>query len=111
VPEGGDAYLLRHVMHDFEDEDCVRILAKVRAAMLPEARVLVLEAPVPVTATPGPGRWLDLHMMLLANGRERSLDHYARLFAAADLRLQRSIPTQHPAMSIIEAAAAEAPAR
>jgi O-methyltransferase domain len=110
VPPGGDAYLLRHVMHDFEDEDCVRILANIRAVMLPQARVLVLEAPVPVTATPGPGRWLDLHMMLLANGRERSLDHYARLFAAAGLRLQHSIATQHPAMSIIEAAAADASA-
>lgn len=111
VPAGGDAYLLRHVMHDFEDEDCVRILRNIRTAMLPEARVLVLEAPIPVAATPGPGRWLDLHMMLLANGRERSLDHYGRLFAAADLRLQQSIPTQHPAMSVIEAVAADAPIR
>jgi hypothetical protein len=111
VPAGGDAYLLRHVMHDFEDEDCVQILSNIRTAMLPEARVLVLEAPVPVTATPGPGRWLDLHMMLLANGRERSLGQYARLFAAAGLRLQQNIPTQHPAMSIIEAVAADVPVR
>lgn len=109
VPAGGDVYLLRHVMHDFEDEDCLRILANIRAAMLPQARILVLEAPVPVTATPGPGRWLDLHMMLLANGRERSLNHYARLFAAANLRMARAIPTQHPAMSIIEAVAADSP--
>jgi O-methyltransferase domain len=107
VPAGGDAYLLRHVMHDFEDDDCVRILCNVRAAMLPQARVLVLEAPVPVTASPGPGRWLDLHMMLLANGRERSLDHYSRLFARAGLRLERTIATRHPAMSVIEAVAVD----
>jgi hypothetical protein len=108
VPDGGDAYLLRHVMHDFDDDDCGRILLNVRRAMAPEARVLVLEAPVSATPTPGPGRWLDLHMMLLANGRERSLDDYARLFAGAGLRLARTLPTQHPAMMVIEAVAAPA---
>jgi hypothetical protein len=45
-------------------------------------------------------------MMLLANGRERSLDDYARLFAGAGLRLARTLPTQHPAMTVIEAVAA-----
>lgn len=108
VPGGGDAYLLRHVMHDFDDDDCRRILVNVRRAMAPRARVLVLEAPVPLTPTSGPGRWLDLHMMLLANGRERSLDDYARLFAGAGLRLARTLPTQHPAMTVIEAVAATA---
>jgi hypothetical protein len=105
VPEGGDAYLLRHVMHDFDDDDCGRILLNIRRAMAPDARVLVLEAPVPVTPTPGPGRWLDLHMMLLVNGRERSLDDYERLLADAGLRLSRTLPTQHPAMMVIEAVA------
>ncbi len=108
VPGGGDAYLLRHVMHDFDDDDCRRILVNVRRAMAPQARVLVLEAPVPLTPTLGPGRWLDLHMMLLANGRERSLNDYARLFADAGLRLARTLPTQHPAMTVIEAVAATA---
>jgi predicted transcriptional regulator len=106
VPPGGDVYLLRHVMHDFDDDDCRRILLNVRRAMAAQARVLVLEAPVPPTPSPGPGRWLDLHMMLLANGRERSLDDYARLFADAGLRLARTFPTQHPAMTVIEAVAA-----
>jgi hypothetical protein len=106
VPAGGDAYLLRHVMHDFDDDDCLRILVKVRAAMLAHARVLVLEAPVPATPAPGPGRWLDLHMMLLANGRERTLDEYAHLLSRASLRLARALPTRHPAMSVIEAVAA-----
>jgi len=64
--------------------------------------------PVPLTPTAGPGRWLDLHMMLLANGRERSLNDYARLFADAGLRLARTLPTQHPAMTVIEAVAATA---
>jgi predicted transcriptional regulator len=106
VPGGGDAYLLRHVMHDFDDDDCRRILVNIRRAMDPQARVLVLEAPVPLTPTAGPGLWLDLHMMLLANGRERSLNDYARLFADAGLRLARTLPTHHPAMTVIEAVAA-----
>jgi hypothetical protein len=106
VPEGGDAYLLRHVMHDFDDALCHRILRNIRRAMLPHARVLVLEAPLPVTAVPGPGRWLDLHLMLLADGRERSLEDYSRLLLGADLRLVRMLPTRHPAMAIIEAVAA-----
>jgi hypothetical protein len=106
VPPGGDVYLLRHVMHDFDDDDCGRILFNIRRAMAPNARVLVLEAPVPLTSAPGPGRWLDLHMMLLANGRERSLDDYARIFGRAGLRLARALPTQHPAMTIVEAVAA-----
>jgi hypothetical protein len=106
VPGGGDVYLLRHILHDFDDNDCRRILLNIRRAMVPAARVLVLEAPVSPTPTSGPGRWLDLHMMLLANGRERSLDDYARLFAEAGLRLERTLPTQHPAITVIEAVAA-----
>jgi hypothetical protein len=106
VPAGGDAYLLRHLMHDFNDAHCELILRNIRRAMLPHARVLILEAPLPVTAAPGPGRWLDLHMMLLADGRERSLDDYARLLASAGLELARMLPTRHPAMAIIEAVAA-----
>jgi hypothetical protein len=74
--------------------------------MAPQARVLILEAPLPVTASPGPGRWLDLHMMLLTDGRERSLEDYSQLLARADLQLERSLPTRHPAMAIIEAVAA-----
>jgi hypothetical protein len=106
VPEGGDLYLLRHVMHDFDDARCARILQNIRRAMPREARVLILEAPLPITAAPGPGRWLDLHMMLLADGRERSLEEYSALLARADLRLAQSLPTRHPAMAIIEAVAA-----
>jgi ubiquinone/menaquinone biosynthesis C-methylase UbiE len=108
APEGGDVYLLRHLMHDFDDADCVRILANVRRAMRPDARVLVLEAPLPTDNSPGPGRWLDLQVMMLCGGRERTVDEYASLFAQADLRLARAIPTQHPAMTVVEAVAAGA---
>ena len=105
APAGGDVYLIRHLLHDYEDGDCVRILGNVRRAMQPQGRVLVLEAPLPSDDSPGPGRWLDLQVMLLCGGRERTVEEYAALFEKAGLHLARTIPTKHPAMTIIEAAA------
>jgi ubiquinone/menaquinone biosynthesis C-methylase UbiE len=105
APEGGDVYLLRHLLHDYDDRDCVRILANVRRAMHPRARVLVLEAPLPSDDSPGPGRWLDLQVMLLCGGRERTVEDYAGLFEQVGLRLARTIPTGHPAMTVVEAVA------
>ena len=109
VPAGGDLYLLRHILHDYDDPEAARILANVRRAMPEAARVLVLEKTVPTDDTPGPGRWLDLHVMLLTGGRERTVDQYAALFGKAGLRLSRVLPTAHPAVEIVEAVAAEAP--
>ncbi len=106
APAGGDLYLMRHLLHDYADADCVRILANVRRAMKAEARVLVMEAPLPADDSSGPGRWLDLQVMLLCGGRERTVDEYAALLARAGLRWAQTIPTRHPAMTVIEAVAA-----
>jgi hypothetical protein len=95
-------------MHDYDDADCVRILANVRRAMHPDGRVLVLEAPLPSDDSPGPGRWLDLQVMVLCGGRERTVEEYAGLFAKAGLRLVRTVATTHPAMTVVEAAADDA---
>ena len=73
------------------------------------SRVLVLEAPLPSDESPGPGRWLDLQVMLLCGGRERTVEEYGGLFEQAGLRLARTMPTQHPAMTVIEAVAAGNP--
>jgi ubiquinone/menaquinone biosynthesis C-methylase UbiE len=109
APAGGDVYLIRHLLHDYEDRDCLRILANVRRAMQPQGRVLVLEAPLPADDSPGPGRWLDLQVMLLCGGRERTVEEYVGLFENAGLRLARTIPTRHPAMTVIEAVVAGSP--
>ena len=103
APGDGDVYLIRHLMHDYDDADCVRILHNVRRAMKPTARVLVLEAPLPSDDSPGPGRWLDLQVMVLCGGRERTVEEYAALFERARLKLARTIPTTHPAMTVVEA--------
>jgi ubiquinone/menaquinone biosynthesis C-methylase UbiE len=108
MPEGADAYLFRHLLHDYDDDDCLKMLSNVRRAMRPDSRVLVLEKTVPTDDTPGPGRWLDLHVMLLTGGRERTAPEYEALFAQAGLRLARVLPTAHPAVEIIEVVAADA---
>lgn len=108
VPPGGDCYLLRHIVHDWSDEDARRILENVRAAASPGARVLILESPLPAGDVFAPGKWLDLHMMLLVGGRERTEAEYQALMSAAGLTGFRTIPTPHPAMAIYEAAVPEA---
>jgi hypothetical protein len=106
VPEGADAYLFRHLLHDYDDADCLKMLNNVRKGMKPDSRVLVLEKTVPTDDTPGPGRWLDVHVMLLTGGRERTVPDYEALFAKAGLKLSRVLPTAHPAVEIIEVVAA-----
>ena len=92
IPEGADAYVLRHVIHDWEDSDAVTILRNCRKAMKDGGKVLVVEMVVPPGNDPGFGKWLDL-MMLLVGGRERTEEEYRRLFFAAGLMLHRVIPT------------------
>ncbi len=105
-PAAATSICLRHLLHDYDDEDAVRILQNVRKGMPERARVLVLEKTIPTDDTPGPGRWLDLHVMLLVGGRERTVDEYAALFARAGLALARVMPTAHPAVEIVEAVGA-----
>jgi SAM-dependent methyltransferase len=92
VPAGADACVLRHVLHDWQDDEAIAILRNCRAALPPEGRVLVVEFVLPPGNAPGFGKWLDL-MMLLVAGRERTEAEFRRLFAAAGLELKRTLPT------------------
>jgi SAM-dependent methyltransferase len=100
VPSSGDAYLLRHVIHDWEDGEAIAILGNCRDAMQPGGRVLVVETVIPSGNEPCFGKWLDL-MMLVVGGRERTREQYGDLFSAAGLRLTRVVPTAHE-VSVIE---------
>ena len=100
VPASGDAYLLRHVLHDWDDGKAVSILRNCRDAMDPDGRVLVVETVIPSGNEPCFGKWLDL-MMLVVGGRERTRKQYGRLFSAAGLRLTRVVPTAHE-VSVLE---------
>ncbi|WP_138757945.1 methyltransferase [Modestobacter altitudinis] len=94
VPGGADAYLLSRVLHDWDDGDAVRVLRTCRQAMRPDSVLLVVEAVLPERAVDDPAAVrMDLHMLLLLHGRERTAAEYADLLAAAGLRLTADVPT------------------
>lgn len=95
-----DAYVMRHILHDWDDAAAISILRNCRKAMNPEGRILVVETVLPPLNAPCFGKWLDL-MMLIVGGRERTGRQYRHLFSQAGLQLSRIIPTAHE-VSIIE---------
>jgi hypothetical protein len=104
VEPGGDLYTLKLILHDWRDDDCVRLLKHVRAAIRPGGTLLVLESLVPPPNEPGIAPFLDLNMMVMVGGRERTLDEYARLVEAGGFRFVGGTPTDSPA-AVIEARA------
>lgn len=88
-----DAYLLRHIIHDWNDEQCVTILRNCVAAIKPGGRVLVVESIIPPGNDFTFGKWLDLTMLVIPEGKERTADEYRTLFAAAGLQLVEIVPT------------------
>jgi SAM-dependent methyltransferase len=100
VPASCDAYLLRHVIHDWKDDEAIAILGNCRDAMRPGGKVLVVETVIPSGNEPCFGKLLDL-MMLVVGGRERTREQYGELFSAAGLRLTGIVPTAHE-VSVIE---------
>jgi hypothetical protein len=94
VPAGADAYLLSRVLHDWDDRDALRVLRSCRAAMRPDSVLAVVEAVLPERAVDDPAAVrMDLHMLVLLNGRERTVAEYASLFDAAGLELTDDVPT------------------
>jgi hypothetical protein len=101
VPAGADVYLLRHIIHDWDDEKAALILRNVRAAMRPDSRVLVVESVLPPGNDPSFAKFLDLTMLLVPGGQERTHEEYARLFNAAGLQITQVVPTSLE-ISVIE---------
>lgn len=100
VPAGADVYLMRHVLHDWRDEDAARILRNCRSAMRPGGRIVVVETVVPAGNDPSLAKWLDL-MMITYGGKERNESQYRRLFSDAGYELTRVVPTR-AGVSVIE---------
>jgi hypothetical protein len=103
VPKGGDLYLLKHILHDWDDAECVAILKCVRAAMKPTSKVVVVEFALADQAPP-PAHFMDLNMLVMLSGRERTAEQYGALFAKAGLKMDRFLPTPSP-IGICEASA------
>lgn len=86
LPRGGDAYLLKSILHDWEDGDCIRILQACRRAMADGAALLVVERELGAPNEAADAKFSDLNMLAVPGGRERTDDEYAALFAAAGIR-------------------------
>jgi len=102
VPAGGDAYVLSHIIHDWPVDECQTILRHCREAMNPGGRVLIVEMVLPEGAEPHPGKMLDVVMLAVAGGRERTAAEYGELLGPAGLRVERVVPTAS-AVSVVEA--------
>lgn len=93
VPSGADCYLMRHIIHDWTDEECGVILKNCHAAMSDEATLLIAESVIPAGNEPFFGKLLDLTMLLLPGGKERTADEYRALLAANGFEMTGIIPT------------------
>jgi hypothetical protein len=101
IPPSGDVYILRHVLHDWDDTRCVQILLRCREAMSATAKLIIIEAPFSDRGGSPDSLWLDLSMMVLG-GQERTVHHYAQLLGAAHFAVSRVISVS-ARVAIIEA--------
>jgi hypothetical protein len=101
VPGGADIYLFRHIIHDWTDEQCRQILSNLRKSIAPTGKLLVAEMVIPPGNDRSFGKFLDLNMLVMAGGKERTEPEYRTLFEASGFRLTRVIPTRHE-ISLVE---------
>ena len=94
VPAGGDTYVLSQVLHDWEEECSLANLKQCRQVMPRQAKLLVIELVLPAGNEPFIGKWLDLHMLGLAGGREQAAAEYEELFRAGRFAVTRVAPTE-----------------
>jgi len=102
VPSGADGYMMKYIMHDWNDEQCAAILSRCRDAMNPGGRVLVVDTVVTSGNQPQLGKLMDINMLILTGGRERTETEFAEIFDMAGLRLEAVHPTHCP-LSVVEA--------
>lgn len=102
IPAGGDAYILKHIVHDWPEPQAVQILKAVREAISPKGKLLVMEFVLSEGTAPHPGKLVDLWLMLLVGGKERTANEYSELLQKAGFRLTGVTETSSP-ISIVEA--------
>jgi hypothetical protein len=103
VPEGGDAYVMKHIIHDWDDERASLILQNIRQAMgSKRGTVVLLESVIPTGPEPDLGKFIDIEMLALPGGRERTAEDFAALFDRAGFELVKIVPTKSP-LSVVEA--------
>jgi len=100
VPEGADAYVMKFILHDWKDADCLRILATIRRAIAPKGKLILLETVLAPPNQPDWGKLLDLNMLAIPGGRERDADEWRTLLARGGFDLKRVVPTKSPISAI-----------
>jgi len=96
VPAGADAYMMMHIIHDWPDDKAATILKNCRKGVNPGGKLLVVDAVVAGPNEPDPAKALDLEMLVLPSGKERTEKEFAALFASAGWRLTRVVRTKSP---------------
>jgi hypothetical protein len=103
VPRGGDAYIMKNIIHDWDDDRAIAILKNIRAAFDGrKGRVILLESVIPPGNQPDFGKLIDIEMLLMPGGRERTGEEFRSLFDRAGFELTRIVPTESP-LSVVEA--------
>lgn len=102
VPQGGSAYLMKSVLHDWDDEHSKKILVKVKEGMMQGSKLLLIEAVIPGGNTPHPGKFMDVNMLVMTGGKERTANEWKELIENAGLKFVKIVSTQSPMFSIIE---------
>lgn len=103
VPGGCDAYVMKHVIHDWSDEACTTLLRLCAEALVPGGRILVIEHVIPPHGVPSLAKIIDIEMLVMSHGGyERTEAEFAELFGRAGLRLSRVVPTESP-VAVLEA--------
>lgn len=92
VPQGGDIYMLRSIVHDWDDMPATTILANCERAMAENGKVLVMESVIDAGEKSAAAKFLDVQMLVMTGGRERTVDEFRELFAGAGLEVSRAIP-------------------
>jgi hypothetical protein len=106
VPDGADAYLLKTIIHDWDDEESLTILRNIRTVIATDGKLLLMELVLPEAAPPHPGMLVDLEMLVHTGGRERTASEYADLLSLTGFRQTKVIPAAGP-MSLVEAVPAQ----
>ena len=101
VPNGADAYMMKHIIHDWPDEECIKLLKACRKGVNPSGKLIVIDNVIQPGNEFHPGKFLDLQMLIFPGGRERTEQEFHELFAAAGWRLTRVVATAVPE-SVVE---------
>jgi O-methyltransferase domain/Dimerisation domain len=103
VPDGGDAYIMKHIIHDWDDERASVILKNIAKAMgAKKGKVILLESVIPAGSAPDLGKFIDIEMLVFPGGRERTADEFRALFARSGFEMTKVVPMKSP-LSVVEA--------